>query len=432
MASSAQNELMTRIGPGAPAGNVLKSYWQPVALSDEMGGSRPVRPVTVFGEKLVLFRNVDNVLGLISRACGHRGADLCYGRLEDGGLRCPFHGWLFDVSGQCIEQPAEPEGSTLHQRVRQTSYPVVETNGVIFSYLGNSKPPCLPNLDCLMAPTSHSFAFKGLVECNWLQLLEVGIDPAHASFLHRFLDDGDPQDGYGLQFRDNLNDIPMTKLLRKYYRPEIRVEETNFGHRLTTLRNLDNRGMHVRVTNQIFPNAIHIPLSNEMTLTQWHVPIDDMRSYWYAMFTSFGDPVDQDIMRTQRLELYELPDYVPKIGKNNNYGFSEDEQLTETYTGMGFDINVHDQWAVESQGPIQDRTREVLAASDVGIIAYRKNLIKAIVDQQKNTQSGESLEGHQLPIAIDVIAPVDDWEKSWVLTDAARRKTSGWADTSLS
>jgi phenylpropionate dioxygenase-like ring-hydroxylating dioxygenase large terminal subunit len=283
-----------------------------------------------------------------------------------------------------------------------------------------------------MAPTSHSFAFKGLVECNWLQLLEVGIDPAHASFLHRFLDDGDPQDGYGLQFRDNLNDIPMTKLLRKYYRPEIRVEETNFGHRLTTLRNLDNRGMHVRVTNQIFPNAIHIPLSNEMTLTQWHVPIDDMRSYWYAMFTSFGDPVDQDIMRTQRLELYELPDYVPKIGKNNNYGFSEDEQLTETYTGMGFDINVHDQWAVESQGPIQDRTREVLAASDVGIIAYRKNLIKAIVDQQKNTQSGESLEGHQLPIAIDVIAPVDDWEKSWVLTDAARRKTSGWADTSLS
>jgi hypothetical protein len=150
------------------------------------------------------------------------------------------------------------------------------------------------------------------------------------------------------------------------------------------------------------------------------------------MFTSFGDPVDQDIMRTQRLELYELPDYVPKIGKNNNYGFSEDEQLTETYTGMGFDINVHDQWAVESQGPIQDRTREVLAASDVGIIAYRKNLIKAIVDQQKNTQSGESLEGHQLPIAIDVIAPVDDWEKSWVLTDAARRKTSGWADTSLS
>ena len=426
MASAAQNKMMTRIGPGTAAGAVLRSYWQPVALSDELDGARPVRPVNILGENLVLFRDPKKGLGLINRTCSHRGADLCYGRLEDGGLRCPFHGWLFDVTGQCIEQPAEPEKSTLYKRVKQSSYPVVEKNGVIFGYMGEGVPPKLPNLDCLTAPCSHSFAFKGLVDCNWLQLLEVGIDPAHASFLHRFLEDDDAEEGYGLQFRDNVNDIPMTKLLRKYYRPEIKVEETDFGHRLIALRNLDNRGMHVRVTNQVFPNAIHIPLSNEMTLTQWHVPISDVQSYWYAMFTSFGDPVDQKRMKEQRLELYELPDYVPKKGKHNNYGYNESEQATETFTGMGFDINVHDQWAVESQGAIQDRTREVLASSDVGITEYRKSLMKAIRKHEELKRNNPSHREHQLPVAIDVIAPVEDWEKSWLAADGDRRENSSW------
>ena len=286
-----------------------------------------------------------------------------------------------------------------------------------------------PNLDCLKAPCSHSFAFKGLVDCNWLQLLEVGIDPAHASFLHRFLEDEDAEEGYGLQFRDNVNDIPMTKLLRKYYRPQIKVEKTDFGHRLIALRNLDNRGMHVRVTNQIFPNAIHIPLSNEMTLTQWHVPISDTQSYWYAMFTSFGESVDQQRMREQRLELYELPNYVSKKGKHNNYGYKETEQATATYTGMGFDINVHDQWAVESQGTIQDRTREVLASSDVGITEYRKSLIKSIGNRKNPKRNKSSRQEHVLPVAIDVIASIDDWEKSWLAADVSRRKNSSWINT---
>ena len=314
MASSAQNKLMTNIGPGTPAGNVLRSFWQPVALAEELNNDRPVAAVQVFGESLVLFRDQDGNLGLLERNCAHRGADLCYGRLEDNGIRCPFHGWLFSTNGDCMEQPAEPEDSTLRHRVKQKSYPAIEKNGMIFAFMGKGDIPPLPNLDCLIAPSTHNFSFKGLVDCNWLQLLEVGIDPAHASFLHRFLEDEEDAK-YGQQFRDNVDNIPMTKLLRDYYRPEIRVENTDFGHRLIALRNLNNNGMHVRVTNQIFPSAIHIPLSNEMTLTQWHVPIDDFRSYWYAMFTSFGDPVDKDLMRKQRLELYELPDYIPKKGK---------------------------------------------------------------------------------------------------------------------
>ena len=204
------------------------------------------------------------------------------------------------------------------------------------------------------------------------------------------------------------------------------MEDTDFGHRLITLRNLDNNGMHVRVTNQIFPSAIHIPLSNEMTLTQWHVPIDDVRSYWYAMFTSFGDPVDQDLMRKQRLELYELPDYIPKKGKWNDYGYNPNEQMSDTYTGMGSDINVHDQWAVESQGTIQDRTKETLAASDVAIKAYRKNLLKAI--QQGEDQSMTRLwnSNQSIPKAIDVIASLDDWENAWAKADRDRRQSCSW------
>ena len=425
MASSAQNNLITRIGPGTPAGDVLRSFWQPVAISEELPDERPVRAVEVFGERLVLFRDQDGALGLFDRHCAHRGADLCYGRLEDGGLRCPFHGWLFDKEGKCLEQPAEPEDSTLHQRIKQKSYPVIEKNGMIFAFMGKGDTPPLPKLDCLLAPSSPNFAFKGFVDCNWLQLLEVGIDPAHASFLHRFLED-EEDTKYGQQFRDNVDNIPMTKLLRDYYRPKIRVEDTDFGHRLITLRNLDNNGMHVRVTNQIFPSAIHIPLSNEMTLTQWHVPIDDVRSYWYAMFTSFGDPVDQDLMRKQRLELYELPDYIPKKGKWNDYGYNPNEQISDTYTGMGSDINVHDQWAVESQGTIQDRTKETLATSDVAIKAYRKNLIKAI--QQGKGQSMTRLwNGNQsIPKAIDVIASLDDWENAWAKADRDRRQSCSW------
>ena len=146
-------------------------------------------PVRLLGEDLVLFRNESGDLGLIGRHCPHRGADLCYGRLEDDGLRCPFHGWHFDRSGQCVEQPGEPEGSRMHENIQTKGYPVRELNGVIFAYLGPGEPPALPAFDCFAAPESHVFAFKGLWRCNWLQAMEVGIDPAHASFLHRFLED---------------------------------------------------------------------------------------------------------------------------------------------------------------------------------------------------------------------------------------------------
>ena len=165
------------------------------------------------GESLVLFRDDKGRYGLIERACPHRGTDLAYGRLENGGLRCAFHGWLFDVNGQCLETPAEPDGSNLCANIRQKAYPVVEKSGILFAYMGPGEPPAFPHFDCFVAPDSHTFAFKGMIDCNWLQSLEVGIDPAHTSFLHRFFHDEDPKQGYGKLFRDTSidSDMPMTQ-----------------------------------------------------------------------------------------------------------------------------------------------------------------------------------------------------------------------------
>jgi phenylpropionate dioxygenase-like ring-hydroxylating dioxygenase large terminal subunit len=341
---------------------------------------------------------------------------------------------LFNAKGQCLETPAEPEGSKLCQRVKQAAYPVVERSGILFAFLGRGEPPAFPAFDCFVAPDQYTFAFKGLFECNWLQALEVGIDPAHASYLHRFFEDANPEESYGKQFRGASadSDMPITKVLREYDRPEIKVDGTDYGLRLIALRDLDETRAHVRVTNVVFPQAFIIPMSSEMTIAQWHVPIDDHSCYWYAIFTSFGSPVDKELMRQQRLALYELPDYKPRVNKSNNYGFNAQEQRSATYTGMGNDINVHDQWAVESQGPIQDRTREHLGTTDKGIIAYRKLLVEAIERNEAGEKALMMIDAGAAqtfsgPPSIDGIGPAATWDQYWVDADLQRRRESEWA-----
>ena len=213
MLSAEQNELLTRVGPGTAAGALLRRYWQPVALIEELAGKRPVKAIRIFGQDFVLFRDTEHRYGLFDRHCPHRGADLAFGRLEDGGLRCLFHGWLFDVTGQCLETPAEPVGSTICKHIRHKAYPVVAQSGVLFGYLGEGSPPAFPAFDCFVAPEQYTFAFKGLIDCNWLQAVEVGIDPAHASYLHRFATDEESDRAYGKQFRGHSADsgMPITK-----------------------------------------------------------------------------------------------------------------------------------------------------------------------------------------------------------------------------
>jgi phenylpropionate dioxygenase-like ring-hydroxylating dioxygenase large terminal subunit len=433
MISAEQNELITRIGAGTPCGNLMRRYWQPAALVDELQGERPVRPVRLLGENLVLFRDEKDRYGLLERHCPHRGADLAFGRREDGGLRCSFHGWLFDVTGQCLETPAEPEGSNFSSRIKQPSYRVVERSGVLWAYMGPGEPPAFPSFDCFVAPAAYTFAFKGLWECNWLQSLEVGIDPAHASYLHRFFEEEDKSQSYGKQFRaDSMDsDIPMTRLMREFGRPSIEVVPTDYGLKIVTTRRISEEKTHVRVTNQVFPHAITIPLSPEMMLTQWHAPIDDENCYWYTIFTSFGKPIDKAEMRAQRLKVYELPDYRSQKNRSNDYGYDPHEQHTKTYTGMGEDINVHDQWAVESQGRIQDRTRENLGTSDRAIGAYRQLLRKSIEQVAKGERpvlavGAEDAGRIRGPVTIDGISPSNGTETYAAETDQTRRNRAQW------
>ena len=163
MLTTAQNQLITQTGPGTPCGALMRRYWQPAALAEELDTPRPVKRVRLLGEDLVLFRDDDGRYGLLHRHCAHRGADLAFARCEDGGLRCPFHGWLYDATGACLEQPAEPAGSTFHLKVRQPAYRCVERSGIVWAYMGPGEPPPFPSFDCFVAPGTHTFRLQGPV-----------------------------------------------------------------------------------------------------------------------------------------------------------------------------------------------------------------------------------------------------------------------------
>ena len=445
---AAQNELLTRVGPGTPCGELLRRYWQPAALLNEFDPrfdprmqERPLKAVRLLGQDFVLFRDTQDRWGLLDRDCPHRGADLAFARHEGDGLRCPFHGWKFDASGRCLETPAEPVGSTLCQRVRQRSYPVQLCAGVLFAWLGpeGMAPPTLPAFDAFTAPATHRFAFKGLWNCNWLQAVEVGIDPAHPSFLHRYLQDETTEASFGRQFRSaSAGSVggerwPMTRVMREFCSPEIRHEAVAEGlTRLTALRAIDAELTHVRVTHSAFPATFVIPLSETLTITQMHLPVDDTHTYWFTFFTSFDTPLDGETMRAQRLEHITLPDYIPKHGRHDDWLFDPAEQRSRTFLGMGEeDINRHDQWAVESMGGVQDRTREHLGSSDKVIMANRRLLLQAIETVRSggtppmalSVEAAAALVG---PDTIDCIAPAQGWEAHWSAAAAAKRAGAPW------
>ncbi len=445
-----QNERITRIGPGTPCGALMRHYWQPVALVDEFDprldarmAQRPLKAVRVLGQDFILFKDEQGRWGMLDRDCPHRNADLSFGRHEGDGVRCPFHGWKFDATGRCLETPGEPVGSRLCERVQQRAYPVIERSGVLFAWLGEpDKAPPFPAFDCFAAPGTHTFAYKGMWQCNWLQAFEVGLDPVHTSFLHRFLNDAPLEDigdnAAGKQFRSaSAGDFggerwPMTRVMREFHRPDISFEPRPWGLQITTLRPMTDALTHVRITHGIFPSTFVIPLSETLTITQMHVPIDDTHTYWYAFFTSFDKPVDKEAMRLQRAQFIPGPDFIPQSGRHNDWGFNAQEQRTSTFLGMGEeDINVHDQWAVEGMGPIQDRTREHLGTTDKVIMANRRMLLAAI----DTVAAGGTPPGVADPAlhaqmhgpdTVDGIAPAGTWGTWWGEQTQAKRAHAPW------
>jgi phthalate 4,5-dioxygenase len=225
---------------------------------------------------------------------------------------------------------------------------------------------------------------------------------------------------------------PMSRVMRELCQPKIDVLPTDYGMQLTATRKLDdkessNPQAHVRITHAVFPHTFIIPLSETMTITQIHLPIDDTHTYWYSIFTSTGEPIDKAAMREQRIRFTNLPDYSPTSGSHNGWGFNAAEQQSRTYLGMGEDdINVHDQWAVESMGVIADRTREHLGSTDKVIIANRRKLL-ADIDALKSGQVPHHVDStDHLPDTVDGIAPAQAIDDFWQATALAKRQHCPW------
>jgi len=371
MLSKTQNDLVTQCGPGTPGGKLLRSYWQPIATDEEMPiGGHPL-PLKVMGEELVLFRDDQNRLGLIGLHCAHRGTDLSYGRVENGGLRCLYHGWLFDIHGKCLDQPAEPDDKKFCHKVRQVSYPVQQKGGAIWAYMGEGDAPLIPDFQFLAAAEEKRMAFRVIQHCNWLQGLESSIDPSHVSYLHR-LSEG-PVGG----------SLPGSnaRMFSEDPYPRLDIENTSFGVRIHALRKMAKGENYLRVNNYLYPNGT-TPASSEPPPVsgyqgRWYVPIDDEK---HARFEFIYNHKKLDKEGFAKLRNQNVaPDGRHVRRQENRYLQDREEQKrNESYTGMGRHAPTHDAFAIETAGEIQDRTQEHLGSTDIVIIEVRKALLGAI------------------------------------------------------
>ena len=375
MITQEENRLLTETGPATPCGNLLRRYWQPIALVEELPTAAPLK-VKILSEELVLFRDDQGRPGLLGIHCSHRGTDLSYGRVEDGGLRCLYHGWLYNIGGRVLEQPGEPGGGAQRHEIRHLAYPCQEAGGVIFAYMGPGEPPLLPNYEFLTVPEEQRTVTKIFYECNYLQGNEGNIDPVHLSFLHQYLQEAQVPLQRIVRGSDTTDNI----LLGKDIAPTIEVEVTSFGLRIYTIREAEGGRSYLRITNFVFPNLAAFGGSTvgEGYSVHWHVPIDDTSHWKYAFMFSREGPLGEELRNKSRSEL--TPDYRLTRNEANRYQQNRESMKTKSFTGIGFNFQAHDAFATESQGSIQDRTKEHLVSSDKAIVAARKLLLNAISD----------------------------------------------------
>jgi phenylpropionate dioxygenase-like ring-hydroxylating dioxygenase large terminal subunit len=396
-----ENELLTRVGPGTPGGEFLRRYWQPAALSEELPPGGAPLPIRLMGEDLVLFRDDAGQPGLLGIHCSHRGADLSYGRLEDGGLRCIYHGWLFDRTGRCLEQPGEPAGSTFHERIKHPAYPCAELGGIVFAYLGPGEPPLLPQYEFLLAPEERRFTTKMFQDCNYLQANEVNLDPQHVPFLHRIF---------------TLNDGSRSFYYSSGTFPALEVEETAFGFRVIRTRPLDDETDFIALTYFVFPNFGTFSGSPEGYGVNWHVPIDDEHHWKFHVEFDRFNPVD----KSERAKSFDmLPGYLPRRNKANRYLQDREEMQTTTFTGVGRSFQDHDMLASEGEGQILDRTTEHLGFTDRGVVLMRRQMLEAIRAVQEGRDPRNVIrepEQNQFPELICMSGKVpkgSGWARQW-------------------
>jgi phenylpropionate dioxygenase-like ring-hydroxylating dioxygenase large terminal subunit len=377
MLTREQNDLLTQTGPGTPGGKLLRSYWQPVATAEEMPIGGDPMPMRILGEDLVLFRDDQNRLGLIGQYCAHRGTDLSYGRVENGGLRCLYHGWLFDIHGKCIEQPAEKAGGKFCERIKHVGYPVQEKGGAIWAYMGEGEAPLIPDFQFLTGPEEKRLVCRTVQSCNWLQGLESVIDPAHTTYLHRR--------PIGTKSIRSGNDVAK---MRGTEPPQISTENTSVGMRIYALHQSTGGGRYLRVNNYIYPCGATPTTGNARAGYQgrWFVPRDDISHHMFEFHYRHYEPLDKDALLKFRAENV-AADLRHVRRQENRYLQDREEMKTGSFCGMGDYFPAHDSFAIETQGAIRDRTKEHLGATDIVIAAMTRTLLKAIAQVQEGKEA---------------------------------------------
>ena len=386
MLSQEMNEFLTRTGPRTPMGELLRRYWIPALLDSELPepDCAPVR-VKLLGEKLVAFRDTNGRLGLIDEFCAHRGVSLWFGRNEECGLRCPYHGWKYDVTGQCVDLPSEAAESGMRERIKLKSYPCVELGGVIWTYMGPAaeKPP-LPNFEWATLPPSHRVITKRWQESNYLQALEGGMDSSHVSFLHSGEMNTDP-------FHRNTGGARMVKSTKTVFD----ILDRPGGLLIGARRDADPGNYYWRITQYIMPWYTLIPpyANNALNGHAW-VPMDDENCMaWTMTFHPTAPIPEKDVelfMNGAGVHAELIPGtFRPKANKDNDYLIDREKQRSgQHYNGVR-GLAIQDASVQESIGAIADRSVENLVATDNAIIMARQRLAQAA----KEVQGGRKAPG---------------------------------------
>jgi phenylpropionate dioxygenase-like ring-hydroxylating dioxygenase large terminal subunit len=386
------NLLLTRVGRGTPMGELFRRFWLPAVASadvEEIDGA-PVR-LRILGEDLVAFRDTQGRVGVVSAWCPHRRANLFFGRNEEAGLRCVYHGWKFDVTGRCVDLPSEPPTSNFKNKVRVSAYPTVERGGLVWIYMGPPElRPEFPEYEWAEVPDSHRVVNTYLTECNWLQTLEGEVDTAHVSFLHRPLDNA--------ASRRLSRFVPrFAEYVSRDRSPTLTVMNTDYGFVYGGRRVGGEDDYYWRFSHWLAPSTAQMPGSVDRP-GRVVVPVDDHTSMSFSFVwhphrpLTAEEAIANDRTGHEPLRPFELPDgYVidtrrSALNKQNDYGIDRHVQKWKRYSGIHGTPPDEDRAMTETMEPVLDRSKEHLGTSDVAIIAMRRRLIRMARDLEQGIE----------------------------------------------
>jgi phthalate 4,5-dioxygenase len=399
MLSQAENELLTRTGPDTPMGQYFRRFWIPVLLSRELSepDCAPLR-IKVVGEPLLAFRDTKGKVGIIEARCPHRGADLFYGRNEECGIRCSYHGWKFNTDGECTDAPTltvDNRYDMIRSRIRVKSYPVREWGDLIWAYMGPPDQPApeLPMMEFALVPPTHRHVSKKFQQCNWAQAVEGGLDTAHFSFLHMpIATEDDTFKAQAAQTTKGFSTKTMSadhiRWMRNDSRPKFTIAKHDAGLVLGASRHADDGELYWRVAQFLLPSHCYTPSAaeGEVYHGQTMVPVDDHSCWIYVYSWNPDRPLtDAEVEGYKKggAVYSEVDDrYMPVRNRANDYEIDRGMQKTENYTGIK-GLSEQDAAIQDSQGLIVDRTCEILGPTDAGVVQFRLSMLDGAKSLQK-------------------------------------------------